>query len=469
METARLFIGGSWVESCDGATIDVRNPATGGVVGVIPAGAAEDVSAAVAAAVAAQPEWAALAVGERADRIAAAVDRVRPHVEELARLQTMEMGQPIALARDYTVAALDAIAGAAEASRTYAWVTALAGAEGSSTRIVRHPYGVGALVVPWNFPLLVGADSLGGLLATGNTVVFKPSERSPLSAVRLVELLDLPPGVLNLVLGDVRAGAPLMEHPDVGIAVLTGSTAAGRSVAAASAAHLRPALLELGGKDPVIVDDTVDPVWAAEQVALGAFHNTGQICTSMERLYVLDTVAEEFTRALVGRAAALQVGDPQSEGTDLGPLVDERQRRIVADQVDAAVVQGARVLTGGTVPDGPGSFYPPTVLVDVTDDMAIMREETFGPVAPIRVVASFDEALNLARDSSFGLAATVLSKDPDHIDAAATIPAAVVWVNEWWGGAEGMVCEPAKSSGVGVLDGLNSYTTPRVVHVGAGA
>lgn len=469
MDAARIFVDGRWLASASQETIEVRNPTTSEVAGVIPAGCAADSEAAVTAARRAQPSWAALPAGERADVIEAAVDAVRPYAEELARLQAIEMGQPIARAREYTAAALDAVAGAADASRTFAWATDLDGNEGSTTRVIRHPYGVGALVMPWNFPLLVGAESLGGLLATGNTVVFKPSERSPLSAIRLVELLDLPPGVLNLVLGDVRSGAPLMEHPDVGIAVLTGSTAAGRAVAAASAAHLRPALLELGGKDPVIVDDTVDPQWAAEQVAHGAFLNTGQICTSMERIYVLDTVAEEFTDALVAQALALKVGDPMSDDTDLGPLVDERQRRVVAEQVDAAIAQGARALTGGAVPEGPATFYPPTVLVDVTDDMAIMREETFGPVAPIRAVATFDEALALARDSRYGLAATILSKDPEHIAAATTIPAAIVWVNEWWGGAEGMAYEPAKSSGVGVLDGLTSFTTPRVVHVGAEA
>ena len=300
-------------------------------------------------------------------------------------------------------------------------------------------------------------------------MILKPSERSPLSAIGLVDLLELPPGVLNVVLGDGRAGAPLAAHPDVDFVSFTGSTAVGRSIASASASQLRPVALELGGKDPVIVDSDVDPGWAAEQVAVGAFTNTGQICTSMERIYVHRAVYDPFVERLTELAAAHVMGPGTEESTTLGPLVDERQRRIVASHVEDALARGARALTGGAVPDRPGFFYPPTVLVDVTDDMVVMNEETFGPVAPVMAVSSFEEALEKAASSEYGLAATVLTRDTAHAEAAArALPAAIVWVNEWQGGHPDFEYEPARSSGYGRTGGrawLDTVTRPKAIHM----
>src|SRR5919202_4079470 len=239
--------------------------------------------------------------------------------------------------------------------------------------MVHEPRGVAALLVPWNDPIAIAGGQLGACLVTGNTVVLKPSEKTPLSTIRLVELLDLG-AVLHLLLGDARAGRPLAAHPEVALVIHTGAVATGRELAAACAGDLRKALLELGGKDPLIVDEGVDPAWAAGQAAAGAFANAGQLCTSVERIYVHAAVAEPFVAALVAGA----------ERARIGPLIDERQREIVHRHVTEAVDGGAEVRTGGAPADGPGFFYPPTVLAGCTDDMAVMREETFGPVAAVR-------------------------------------------------------------------------------------
>ncbi len=305
------------------------------------------------------------------------------------------------------------------------------------------------MITPWNFPVTMVLGALGPLLAAGNTVVVKPSERSPLSAVRLFELLDLPPGVVNLVLGDARAGAPLAEHERIRLVHFTGSVEAGRQVGARTGDMLRRAVLELGGKDPVVIDSGVDPVATAAAVAFGAFINTGQICTSMERIYVHQDVADEFVAALVEAAEAYAFGDGHDEGVMMGPLVDERQRDIVRRHVADAVERGATIRAGGAEPDGKGFFYPATVLTGVDESMLVMSEETFGPLAPVVVVSSFEEGLERASRSRFGLGATVYTDDPDHMAAAARIPAGVVWINQWQGGGPERLYEPAGDSGHG--------------------
>jgi acyl-CoA reductase-like NAD-dependent aldehyde dehydrogenase len=231
---------------------------------------------------------------------------------------------------------------------------------------------------------------------------------------------------------------------------------------------MKKAVLELGGKDPVLVDRGVDPDWAAEQVAAGAFANCGQICTSAERIYVHADLADVFTARLAEKAAALRFGDPLHSATQMGPLVDARQRDIVHRHVSDAVAQGARAVVGGEVPDGQGFFYPPTVLADVTDDMLIMREETFGPVAPIRVVGSFDEAIEAANRTEYGLAATVLTADQGNAQRAwRELKSGTVKINSAWGGAPGGSAEPHKASGRGYGYGpelLDEVTVTKVVH-----
>ena len=217
----------------------------------------------------------------------------------------------------------------------------------ASDAIVHEPYGVAAVVVPWNDPIAIACGYLGAALVTGNTVVFKPSEKTPLSAVQLIEMFELPDGVLNLLLGDARAGQPLVAHEDVDLVLFTGSVPSGREILETTGRQLKKAVVELGGKDPMIVDAGVDPAWAADEAATGSFANTGQICTSIERIYVHEAIADEFLRELTSRAKALCVGDGKNPETEMGPLIDEEQRGLVHRHVREAVEEGAELLCGG--------------------------------------------------------------------------------------------------------------------------
>ncbi|WP_205698072.1 aldehyde dehydrogenase [Conexibacter sp. SYSU D00693] len=455
------------------ATIERRDPATGEVLGTIPAGDAETVHEAVLAARAAQGPWARTAPGDRAGHLKAAARRLREHAEELAELQTREMGKPLADSRGGVDAGIGAIEQYAELGPLHRGAS-LQGGWLATDAMVHEPYGVVALLVPWNDPVAIACGQVAAALVTGNAVVLKPSERSPFSAQRLHELLceDLPEGVLQLVLGDARAGRPLAAHADVDVVLHTGSVATGREVAEVCARRGAKALLELGGKDPLLVDAGVDPQWAAEQCAAGAFANAGQVCTSVERVYVHREVAGAFVDALVGEARAHRPGPGMDPQTTLGPLVDDVQLGLVADQVREAVEAGATVRCGGERLDRDGSFYAATVVTDVPDDARLMQEETFGPVAAVRVVEDFDEALRLATTTPYGLAATVLTCDQGHAARAVReLDAGTVKVNAAWGGAPGGAAQPRRASGQGFGYGpelLDELTLTKVVHLEPG-
>ena len=254
--------------------------------------------------------------------------------------------------------------------------------------MVHEPRGVVALLVPWNDPLAIAGGQFAACLAAGNAVVLKPSEKTPLATIRLLELLDLPHGVVQPLLGDACAGRPLAAHPAVDLVVHTGSVTTGREDRRRLRRRPAQGAARAGGKDPLVVDAGVDPVWAAGQAAAGAFANAGQLCTSVERIDVHADVAEAFTQALVAEARSLRPGPGLDPASTIGPLIDERQREIVDGHVREAAERGAEVLTGGVVPGGAGWFYPPTVLRGVTDDLAVMREETFGPVSAVRTVGA---------------------------------------------------------------------------------
>lgn len=453
----RNLVGGQWVAPNAPDTMKVIDPATEELVATLPAGCPADVDDAVAAARSAQSRWSARSLGERIDVLLSCANALDEHVDELAELECREMGKPLGVGRMFVEWAIAAYRDGIRDAESYPFRREV-GVDGSGrTEVVRLPVGVVALIVPWNFAVASVLAPLGPLLAAGNTVVVKPSEKAPLSATRLLELLSLPPGVVNLVHGDVRAGAPLAGHPDVGLVHFTGSVAAGRAVGLAASGRLCRSVLELGGKDPVVVDAGVDPVATANAVAYGAFVNSGQICTSMERIYVHRAVAEPFVDALVQEARTYRIGDGHDPETVLGPLVDAAQRDVVHRQVIDAIAKGAKALTGGGVPDRPGFFYPATVLTDVDDSMLVMTEETFGPVAPVQVVDSFEDGLAAASRSTYGLAATVYTNDPRHAEAAPRIPAGLVWINQWQGGAPGRVYEPARNSGMTATGGHATY------------
>jgi len=438
----------------------VLNPRTGERIGEIPAGSPAAARAAVQAARAAFGGWARTPAADRAGLLKAAARALRTRADELAELQAAEGGKSAADSLGGVEAGIGALEQYAELGPLHRGKS-LHGAWDATDLVVCEPFGVAALLVPWNDPVAIALQVIAAVLVTGNTAVFKPSEKTPLSGALLAEIVaaELPEGVLVALQGDSRAGAPLVADPDVALVLHTGSVETGREIAGVCAAQLKKAVLELGGKDALIVDAGVDPGWAAAQAGAGAFANAGQICTSAERIYVHADVADAFVAALVIEAGR----------TEIGPMVDAGQREWVAGHVDEARAAGASVRCGGEVPDGEGFAYPPTVVVGVNGSMRIVVEETFGPVAAVQVVSSFDEALVEANAGAYGLAATVLTPSQAHAQRAwRELRAGTVKVNAMWGGAPGGAAEPRGQSGLGAGYGpelLDEVTRLKVVHL----
>lgn len=465
-----MLAGGRWSQGTGQDAFTMTDPATGEPLGVVAVSTPADVAAAVAAACDAAPGWAATPAADRGAALHAAARAVEERMDELAALVTAEMGKPSGDALGGVEAGIGTLRQYAELGPLHGG-RSLQGGWRAADFLVREPRGVAAVITPWNDPVAIACGLIGAALATGNTVVHKPSERTPHTGAMLAELLDacLPDGVLNMVTGDGATGEALAGHPDADVVAHVGSTAAGRRVAELALRTGARTLLENGGCDPLIVDRDVDPGWAAGQAALGCFANAGQICTSVERVYVHEAVADPFLEALAERARGLRMGPGADVTTELGPLVDERHRTHVHQQVEKAIADGARALTGARIPDGPGAFYPATVLAGCADHMAIMAEEVFGPVAPVRTVASFDHALDAARRSRHGLAATVLTRDMAHAQAAwRTLNVGTVKINAVFGGAPGGAAEPRLGSGRGFGYGpelLDEMTKVKAVHV----
>jgi acyl-CoA reductase-like NAD-dependent aldehyde dehydrogenase len=444
-------------------TIRILDPATGAPAGELPVAGEAEAAAAVRRAVAAFPDWAATSPARRGELLRAAAAALAARAEELAGLNTRETGKTPSDALGGVQAGIGTLLQYAELGPLHRG-KALRGAADAVDFALPHPRGVVVALTPWNDPVAVAAGLLGAAIVSGDTVVHKPSERCPHTGALLNAVLAaaLPDGVLVGVTGDGATGAALVEQPGVAVIAHVGSTATGRQLALVGAARDVHVIRENGGNDALIVDAGVDPRWAAEQAALGAFANSGQICTSVERVFVHREVAEPFTAALVEQARAWT--------ERLGPLVDERMRQAVQRHVDDAVRRGAQALTGGSVPEGPGTFYPATVLVDVPDDAEAVLEETFGPIVPVRVIDDFDEGLLLAAADRYGLAATVLTPDMAHAHrAAAALPVGTVKVNAVFGGAPGGSAQPRGASGSGYGYGpelLDEMTTTTVVHLG---
>jgi acyl-CoA reductase-like NAD-dependent aldehyde dehydrogenase len=457
------LIAGTWGSGRPGYELTVVNPFDGRPVTVVAPSSDDDVAAAVEAARAATSGWARTGAGDRGAALHAAASAVESAADDLAETMSAEMGKPVGEARDSIMAGVGTLRQYAELGPVHRG-RSLAGDAGAVDLMAFGPRGVVAVITPWNDPVAVSCGLLGAALVTGNTVIYKPSERTPATGWRLAELLAprFPSGVLNLVNGDGSVGAALAAAP-VDVVAQVGSNATGRSIAAACARTGAKALLENGGNDPLIVDAGVDPLWAAGQAALGAFANAGQICVAVERIYVHRTVAEPFLDAL---AAEADTWAPR-----IGPLVDRRLRDAVDDQVQQAIKEGATALRGGTVPPGPGAFYPPTVLAGCTDQMAVVREETFGPVAAVMAVDSFDEALRRAADSEYGLAATVLTGSMSNAQRAwRDLTVGTVKINAVFGGAPGGAAHPRRGSGQGFGYGpelLDEMTATKAVHLEA--
>jgi succinate-semialdehyde dehydrogenase/glutarate-semialdehyde dehydrogenase len=442
-----------------GGSFDVLSPHDNSLVSRVPSASEQDVRRAVRAARDAAPGWARTAPAERSATLRGCAERLQAGADELARAMSQEMGKPVDEARGSIDAGVGTLRQYAELGQLHGGRT-LAGNHPAIDLMIAQPRGVVAVITPWNDPVAVSCGLIGAAVVTGNTVVYKPSERTPATGWLLAKLLDLPAGVLTTLTGGGAVGA-LLSRSSVDVVAHVGSTATGRAIAAACATTGAKALLENGGSDALIVDADVDPAWAAQQAALGAFANAGQICVAVERIYVHRAVADAFVEALTKEAAQW----------DIGPLVDVHHRAAVDTQVKDAVAAGATVHCGGTVGDGPGAYYPPTVLSGVTDDMSVMAEETFGPVAPVLVVDSFDEALTRAAGSKYGLAATVLTGSMSHAQQAwRELPVGTVKVNAVFGGAPGGAAHPRRASGQGFGYGpelLDEMTVTKVVHLEA--
>lgn len=452
-----MLAGGRWSQGTGDEVFTVTDPATAEPLGVVAVSTAADADTAVAAARRAAPGWAATPAAERGAALRAATRAAEERMDELAALVTAETGTPSGDALGGVEAGIAMLRRYAELGPLHAGRGLQAGWDVLDFT-VREPHGVAAVITPWTDPLTIACGFIGAAVATGNTVVHKPSDRTPHAGALLAELIAgcFPDGVVNLVTGGAGIGEALAGHPDVDAIAHAGSARAGRRVAGLAVRTGARTLLENGGADPLIVDADVDPSWAAEQAAIGCFADAGQLRASVGRVYVHEAVAAPFLAALSGRARSLRMGPGADESTELGPLVDERHRTRVHQRVEKALADGAHALTGARIPAGPGSFYPATVLTGCADHMEIMAAQTFGPVAPVRTVASFDQALDAARRTRHGLAATVLTRDMTHARTAwRALNAAAVRINAVSGG-DGFGLGPEL---------LDEMTAVKVVHV----
>jgi acyl-CoA reductase-like NAD-dependent aldehyde dehydrogenase len=419
-------------------TIQSINPATGEVLAELPAAGRAEVDAAVAAARAAQPAWAAATVAERVSVLKRFRQELFAVRREVAELITRENGKPLteSLVTEVLVTLDTAsyfISHAADLLRPERVPNSSIAMKTRRGQLLFEPLGVIGIISPWNYPLSTPATQVIPALIAGNGVVLKPSEFTPLASLKLAEIFakaGLPAGLLQVVTGDGATGASLSAS-NINKVVFTGSVATGRKVAQAAAMRLIPCVLELGGKDPMLVLDDADPDVAASGALWGGLMNCGQTCISVERIYVHRKVLDPFLSALAAKCTQLKVGDGMDPDVEIGPMIRERQLRVVEDQVGDAVALGAQIIAGGHRSAAGPLFYEPTVITGVSHQMRLMREETFGPVLPVMAVDSEDQAVALANDSEFGLSASVWTGDVTRgRRIAARIQAGSVMIND---------------------------------------
>lgn len=439
------------------------NPATDETVGTVPCTPVEAIDGMIATARNAAKDWGARSVEDRIATLRPLGEALKAHREALANLITAEMGKPTAEA----LGEVDWVIGACD-SKFDDMATGLTPDEledaATCSNIYFDPYGVAAVITPWNFPVGMPNATVVPALAAGNTVVFKPSEETPLSGQLFAEIVQqlLPEGVLQIVHGNEAQGKALVAG-DVNMVAFTGSREAGKHILAACGNGLKRVVLELGGKDPMIVLSDADLDKAADFAVGNSFRNCGQVCVSTERIYVVDDVAEAFEAKVVERVLGLQVGNGADEATTMGPMVNARQKAHVLAQIDAAKADGADVRCGDQPMDG--NYMSPTVLTNLNHDMDIMREETFGPVACIMRVTDAQAALDAANDTPFGLGACVFG-EAEASNVARRMTAGMIGINRGCGGASGSPFVGAQQSGYGFHGGtlgIRQFTQARVV------
>jgi acyl-CoA reductase-like NAD-dependent aldehyde dehydrogenase len=433
----RLYIGGQFVPSAAGGAIEVFNPHDGTRLADVAEARAEDVDDAVRAAAEAFPAWASMAAMDRGRLLLRLADAIEATAEDLARLESLDTGHPI---RDTTV--LDVPRTAA----TFRYFGGMADKHQGSippveagflNHVYRAPLGVVGQIVPWNFPLMFTSWKMGPALAAGNTIVFKPAELTPLSSLRVAELIDevgFPPGVVNIVPGyGPTAGARIAEHPGIAKVSFTGSTVTGRKLVEASAGNLKRIQLELGGKGANLVFDDADLDAALQGSAFAIFHNQGQACIAGSRLLLHEAIADEFINRFVALTEKIRLGDPMDRGTEMGPLTSPEHRDRVLNHVKVAVDEGGEILTGGKVPEGsefgPGCYFQPTVVRANPEDR-VCQEEVFGPFVTVNTFSSEEEAIAIANGVEYGLGGGLWTQDLTRAYRVAdAMRTGMVWIN----------------------------------------
>jgi succinate-semialdehyde dehydrogenase/glutarate-semialdehyde dehydrogenase len=412
----KLYIGGEWVDGSEGETIAVEDPSTEETLVEVASGNKDDAFKALDAAVAAQKEWAAMAPKERGEILRRAYEAMMARADDLALLMTLEMGKPLEESKAEIVYAADFFwYYAGEAARVEGHYGVSYNGRGR-VMVMQQPVGPTILITPWNFPMAMGTRKIGPAIAAGCTMVWKPAKQTPLCALALTQILEeagLPKGVLNLLLAKSSGETmePLIKDGRARKLSFTGSTEVGRTLIAQAADQVLKVSMELGGNAPFLIFEDADLDAAVEGALLAKMRNIGEACTSANRFHVAGAVAEQFAERLAQKMGSLKLGRGTEPDVKVGPLIDEAQQQKVKELVDDAVSKGAQTVVGGHIPDGRGYFYEPTVLSNISDDARMLKEEIFGPVAPVKGFSDEEEAIAAANDTEYGLVAYVFTRD----------------------------------------------------------